>query len=223
MRLSVGIESGDDLVADLAQALDTRPVGRSSAGEVGGDCPCRGNTLVRELDRTGRHGDPGRLEDGGGTDESVTARGRTRSAAAALVAAVAIVAAAGAAGAGAAPRRSTAAAHPRRSVTPPATHLTIAPQMLKLGNQRVGTFFVGKSVVITNTGTLPISMDQIVYSGGDQSDFVVGTDCFPERPSLDPEARRVVRDPGGVHAADVRSPHGDAERRRLRAGLAADR
>ena len=48
-----------------------------------------------------------------------------------------------------------------------------------LGNQRVGTFFVGKSAIITNTGTLPIAMDQILYSGGDQSDFQVGTDCFP--------------------------------------------
>ena len=57
--------------------------------------------------------------------------------------------------------------------------------MLRLGNQRVGTFFVGKSVVITNTGTLPIAMDQILYSGGDRSDFVVGTDCFPDgNPSI---------------------------------------
>jgi hypothetical protein len=74
------------------------------------------------------------------------------------------------------------AATPRNA---PGAKLTLSTSVLKLGNQRVGTFFIPKSVLLTNTGTLPISMDQIVYSSGHQSDFLVKTDCFPGgHPSL---------------------------------------
>ena len=104
------------------------------------------------------------------------ARGRARARRTALVALGAVVAVLAAA---VAPGAAGAAPPPAAVGHASGSHLTITPQNMVLGNQRVGTFFVGKSAVITNTGTLPIAMDQILYSGGDQSDFQVGTDCFP--------------------------------------------
>ena len=55
VRLSVGIESGADLVADLAQALDTRPCRRQLRRRSVAIAAFRGNTLVSgNCDRTGQ-------------------------------------------------------------------------------------------------------------------------------------------------------------------------
>ncbi len=106
-------------------------------------------------------------------------RGRTRVGRTLLLAVVAAL------GAGLTPLAAGAAAPPVAVSHAAGAKITLSTTTLKLGNQRVGTFFIPKSVLVTNTGTLPVSMDQIVYSSGHQSDFVVKTDCFPDgHPSI---------------------------------------
>src|ERR1700690_813345 len=63
---------------------------------------------------------------------------------------------------------------------------TTVPRALKsntrqigFGERRAGTYFGDEAATIVNTGTQPVTIKQIAFHGGDTSDFVVGTNCFP--------------------------------------------
>jgi hypothetical protein len=99
-----------------------------------------------------------------------SARG-TRAGVLALVAAVSILAAAaGFSG----PASADAAAVPHAKAA-----IKVSPLTLSLGSQRVGTFYFAKGIVITNTGTVPLALNDIRFRGGNSADFVVATNCLP--------------------------------------------
>ena len=107
-----------------------------------------------------------------------SARGGFRAGGLALAVAVVLVAAA--AGPGPAFAASPAPAAGVTAATPHAqSEIQLSPLTLSLGNQRVGTFFFAKGIVITNTGTVPLALNDIRFRSGDTADFVVATNCLP--------------------------------------------
>jgi hypothetical protein len=114
------------------------------------------------------------------------ARGRMRAGKAASFLALSLLAAVafpGAADAGLASTSSTARV------------VKVSTRQLGLGDRRAGTYFGDQTSTLVNTGTQPVRINQIAFHGGNTSDFVVGTDCFPHgRPStLAPKAKCVVK------------------------------
>ncbi len=61
-----------------------------------------------------------------------------------------------------------------------ASPIRMVPASMSLGNERVGSFVVGQIASLVNETGHPVRLDSIAFSGGDTSDFVVGTDCFPD-------------------------------------------
>lgn len=58
--------------------------------------------------------------------------------------------------------------------------IRMLPASMSLGNERVGSFVVGQIASLVNEASHPVRLESIAFSGGDASDFVVGTDCFPD-------------------------------------------
>ena len=102
-----------------------------------------------------------------------SARRGVRAGGVALAAAISILAPAGLPG----PAFATPAAP---AATPHATSaITLSPLTLSLGSQRVGTYFFAKGIILTNTGTVPLALNDIRFRGGNAADFVVATNCLP--------------------------------------------
>ena len=69
----------------------------------------------------------------------------------------------------------------RAAATPNAAYvaLTISRNPFNVGNQRVGTWYKKQSVIITNATNKAVKLKKISFGPGDQTDFAVGTNCFP--------------------------------------------
>ncbi|MDQ1522069.1 MAG: hypothetical protein QOI55_3142 [Actinomycetota bacterium] len=59
--------------------------------------------------------------------------------------------------------------------------LGVSPSTTSFGRQRVGTYGRGVTITVTNTGSAPLSLENMTFGGPHKADFFGATNCFPSR------------------------------------------